>query len=330
MSGGVDSSVAAYLLLKDGYEVIGATIRFFGDSSKMILDAKNVCDRLGIKHVVLDFSDDFKKYVIDDFINKYQDCMTPNPCVECNRYLKFKRLYKEANDLGIKYIATGHYAKALGGKIIRSDSLKDQTYFLYGIDKEIVPYIIFPLADYVDKEDIRDIAREIGLEVSEKKDSQDICFISDSYSAFLEENMSSKPIGGDFILKDGTVLGKHKGLIYYTIGQRKGLGIGYSKPLYVVGFDKLNNRVILGDEEDLYSSECLIDNINLLSEIPSEVLIKVRYAAPLAKAKVERIDHDRLRVIFDNKIKSVTKGQSLVMYDQSNQLIGGGIIKEVK
>lgn len=330
MSGGVDSAVAALLLKNKGYEVVGATMILTENEEKNnqnVIDAKAVCDKLGILHYTLDLRKEFKKYVIDNFINSYKNGTTPNPCIECNRYIKFDLLYDKAKELGIDIIATGHYAKMEDGHIVRSDSPKDQTYFLYGINKDLVDHILFPLGDVKNKDEIREIALKNDLVVATKKDSQEICFVeNDNYGKFLEENLDKLPDIGDFILKDGTVIGKHKGLMYYTIGQRKGLNISYKTPLYIIDMDYENNSIILGDESDLYKEVLTITNINLLEDYSDNLTCKIRYRTPEVPCKIEVLSTNELLIKFERPVKSITKGQSAVLYS-NNILVGGGIIK---
>ena len=338
MSGGVDSSVAAYLLQKEGYEVVGLTMSLFKSnkeegctSSKVVEDAAKVCKKLGIEHHVVDYQDKFKCHIINYFINSYLNAETPNPCVECNKYLKFGLMWEEAKKLNCDYIATGHYAAIIDNKLCRIDSPKDQTYFLYQIDKDLLNKILFPLQNYTNKDEIRRIAASIGLEVHDKKDSQDICFIeSNDYTEYLEENLDKLPNKGNFILKDGTIIGEHKGIIYYTIGQRKGLGISYQHPLYVTNINKQTNEITLGKEEDLYSTQIEITNINILvDEIPSNAKAKIRYRYDLTPCTIEKKDEDTLLITFNEPVKSATIGQSLVIYD-NNVCIGGGKITNIK
>ena len=338
MSGGVDSSVAAYLLQKEGYEVVGLTMSLFKSnkeegctSSKVVEDAAKVCQKLGIEHHVVDYQDKFKCHIINYFINSYLNAETPNPCVECNKYLKFGLMWEEAKKLNCDYIATGHYAAIIDNKLCRIDSPKDQTYFLYQIDKDLLNKILFPLQNYTNKDEIRRIAASIGLEVHDKKDSQDICFIeSNDYTEYLEENLDKLPNKGNFILKDGTIIGEHKGIIYYTIGQRKGLGISYQHPLYVTNINKQTNEITLGKEEDLYSTQIEITNINILvDEIPSNAKAKIRYRYDLTPCTIEKKDKDTLLITFYEPVKSATIGQSLVIYD-NNVCIGGGKITNIK
>lgn len=329
MSGGVDSSVAAYLLKKEGYEVIGLTMSLFPSNNETsIEDAKIVCSKLNIKHYVFDFSKEFNNKVIKNFIKCYQNAQTPNPCIECNKYLKFGLMWQKAQELNCDYIATGHYAAIKDNKLCRIDSPKDQSYFLYKIDKSILPHILFPLNKYINKDEIRKIAEKQNLCVYNKKDSQDICFIPhNDYTSFLEQNLDNLPNKGDFIYH-GEVIGQHKGLIYYTIGQRKGLGISYLHPLYVISLNKENNQVILGDEEELYTKIVNITDINILvDKLPSKAQAKIRYKSKLTSCNIEIIDNNNLRIIFDEPVKSVTPGQSLVLYD-NDIVLGGGIIKE--
>ena len=333
MSGGVDSSVAAFLLKEEGYEVIGVTMSLFNQTEeareKQIGDAKRVCEKLGIEHYVVDYQEDFNKNIIKDFIDNYLNGKTPNPCIICNKKFKFGALWEKAKELNCEYIATGHYANTINGNIYRMDSPKDQSYFLYQINKEVIPHILFPLNKFNNKDEIRNIAtRENLVEVAEKKDSQDICFIEDgNYSKFLEENLSLLPDQGDFVLTTGEIIGKHKGIIYYTIGQRKGLGISYKHSLYVVNIDTKNNRVILGTEEELYKKIVYIDNINLhTEEIPNNLQAKTRFRSDLYPCRIELLDNNSIKVIFDKPVKSPTPGQSLVLYNDQ-MLVGGGIIK---
>lgn len=329
MSGGVDSSVAAYLLKKEGYEVIGLTMSLFPkENDTSIIDAKQVCQKLNIEHYIVDYTKEFNNKVIKNFIKCYQNAQTPNPCIECNKYLKFGLMWQKAQELNCDYIATGHYAAIKDNKLCRIDSPKDQSYFLYKIDKSILPHILFPLNKYINKDEIRKIAEEQNLCVYNKKDSQDICFIPhNDYSSFLEQNLDNLPNKGDFIYH-GKVIGQHKGLIYYTIGQRKGLGISYLHPLYVISLNKENNQVILGDEEELYTKIVNITDINILvDKLPSKAQAKIRYKSKLTSCNIEIIDNNNLRIIFDESVKSVTPGQSLVLYD-NDIVLGGGIIKE--
>ena len=379
MSGGVDSSVSAILLKKQGYDVIGATMRLWeapiakekednqknenlislsqNEISDAIKDAKSVCEKLGIEHHVIDLRDEFKEKVIDNFICTYMCAKTPNPCVECNKFMKFKAFYEFAQKLGCEYIATGHYAKIEYSEEYNQYVLKkanaqgkDQSYFLYGIDKKILPHILFLLADFEDKEDIRKIAEENGLEVARKKDSQEVCFIPDNdYIGFIKnnkeiaqsklkntkrlkanspENNNSFDKVGNIVLQNGEILGKHNGLINYTVGQRKGLGISYKEPLYVLKLSKEKNEVIVGVEKDLYSLKLEANELNFLLDIDLskeiEIEAKVRYRSLPAKA-ILKVENGTAKVKFLNPQRAITPGQSVVFY-LNNVVLGGGKI----
>jgi tRNA-uridine 2-sulfurtransferase len=341
MSGGVDSSVSALLLKNEGYEVIGVTLELFSGSSccniDTYIDAKNVCNQLGIPHFTYNYKDEFKKHVIDDFICCYANCRTPNPCIECNKYMKFGFMYEKAKELGCKYIATGHYAKTeysekYGRWVLKkSKSIrKDQSYVLWNMPKDLVEHVLFPLADYEEKEEIRKIARENNLKVANKPDSEDICFVPDgNYKKFLENNSDIKPVEGNIVDKSGKVLGKHTGLYNYTIGQRKGLGISNKVPLFVVGFNKAKNEVIVGEEKDLYADKIEVKEVNLIlvDEIKDwmEVEVKTRYTTKMAKARIKQED-DKIKVEFYEPQRAVTPGQSAVFYVEDIVVGGGKII----
>ena len=340
MSGGVDSSVSALLLKNEGYEVIGTTLELFAGSSccniETYIDAKNVCNSIGIPHFTYNYKDEFKKYVIEDFINCYANCKTPNPCIECNKYMKFGLMYEKAKELGCKYIATGHYAKTeysekYGRWVLKKSNAgkKDQSYVLWNIPKDLIEYILFPLADFENKDEIRKIARENNLKVANKPDSEDICFVPDgNYKKFLENNSCLKPKEGNIVNSEGKILGKHTGLYNYTIGQRKGLGISNSVPLFVIGFNKDKNEVIVGEEEKLYKKEILVSDINLLlfDKIDEwlEVEVKTRYSSKQAKAKIKQ-EGKYIKVLFDEPQRAITPGQSAVFYID-DIVVGGGKI----
>lgn len=342
MSGGVDSSVSALLLKNDGYDVVGATLELFAGSSccniNTYIDAKNVCSQIGIPHFTFNYKDEFKKYVIDDFINCYANCKTPNPCIECNKYMKFGIMYEKAKEMGCEYIATGHYAKTeyskkYGRWVLKKSNAgkKDQSYVLWNIPKDLIEHIVFPLGDFESKDEIRKIASENNLKVANKPDSEDICFIPDgNYKKFLENNSDIKPKEGNIVDSKGKVLGKHTGLYNYTIGQRKGLGISNPVPLFVLGFNPLKNEVIVGEEAELYKKEITVSDINLLlvDEIKTqmEVTVKTRYSSKEAKAKIIQ-DGTNIKVIFDEPQKAITPGQSAVFYVDDIVLGGGKIVE---
>ena len=343
MSGGVDSSVSAILLKEQGYEVIGITMKLFEgeiDGSccniSSTMDAKRVCDYLQIPHYTLNFKDEFKEYVIDDFINCYTNCKTPNPCIECNKYLKFGSMYQKSQELKCEYIATGHYAKIEYSERYKQNVLKkanavakDQSYVLYNIPKELLDKLKLPLGIYNSKEEIRKIAEQYNLPVAHKPDSEDICFIpSGDYKAFLENNSDIKSIKGNIVDINGNVLGTHTGLYKYTIGQRKGIGIPNITPLYVIGFNKEKNELIVGDEKELYKKEFIVSDVNwlLFDKLEKELIVnvKTRYSSNAYKAKIIPY-RNNIKVIYDEPQKSITAGQSAVFYI-NDIVIGGGKI----
>ena len=341
MSGGVDSSVSALLLKEQGYEVLGTTMELFAGSSccntNTYIDAKNVCNQIGVPHFIYNFKDEFKKYVIDDFINCYSNCLTPNPCIECNKFMKFGLMYEKAKELGCEYIATGHYAKTEYSEkydrwVLKKSKAgkKDQSYVLWNIPKNLVEHVVFPLANFESKDEIRKIAKENNLKTANKPDSEDICFIPDgNYKRFLEENSNLKPRKGNIVHVNGTVLGKHNGLYNYTIGQRKGLGISYKEPLFVVGFNRAKNEVIVGEKEYIYKTEMIVKNINLLLvdkiEDSMRVSVKTRYSSKEEMATIEMVDDDTIKVVFENPVARITPGQSAVFY-LDDIVVGGGKI----
>ena len=293
----------------------------------------------GIPHYTLNFKDEFKKCVVNDFIDCYQNAKTPNPCIECNKHLKFNYFYKKALELGCDYIATGHYAKQEFSEkynqhvLKKSNAIKkDQTYFLYNIPKDVISRILFPLQDFTDKSEIRKIAEDHGLLIAKKPDSQEICFVPDNdYASFLLRHMNKKVKLGNIVTTKGEVLGKHKGLIYYTIGQRKGLGISYKEPLYVVKLDARKNEVIVGTEKELYSKVLYAENLNftLFEELESamKVKAKIRYRAKEADATIYPDKEGRVKVEFEEPQRAITPGQSVVFYI-NDIVLGGGKITE--
>ena len=347
MSGGVDSSVSAILLKEQGYDVIGITMKLFeGElegsccSLSSSFDAKRICDYLQIPHYTLNFTEDFNKYVIQDFIENYKKCRTPNPCIECNKYLKFGTMYKKAQELECDFIATGHYAKIEYDEKYNQNVLKkanaiskDQSYVLYSMPSYLLDKVLFPLGVFNSKDEIREIARKHNLPVANKPDSEDICFVpGGNYKEFLEKNSDIKSKQGNIVDTQGNILGTHTGLYKYTIGQRKGLGISNKTPLYVVGFNEDKNELIVGEEMQLYKKEFVVSDVNFLlfDEIKSPMYleVKTRYSAKSHKAKLIREKND-IRVIFDEPQKSITPGQSAVFYD-NDIVIGGGKIVTVQ
>lgn len=337
ISGGVDSATSCLILKEMGYDVAGCNINFIEKEDTINPDAKSVCESLNIPFYHFDLYDDFKEKVIKNFYESYNNGKTPNPCVLCNKYFKFGKLLDFALENGYEYIATGHYAKVEYSEkynryiLKKANNLaKDQSYFLYQIKKEALSHIIFPLEDYSSKDDVRNKAKEASLGVSQKKDSLDICFIPDKdYKAYLINNNYVKVKPGNIILSNGTILGKHNGLFNYTIGQRKGLGIAYSEPLFVLGFDFNKNNLIVGTEKELYKKEIVITDVNLLLfdkiDDGSRFNVRVRYQGKDNKATLYNLG-EKIRIIFDEPIKSPTPGQSAVIY-LDDIVVGGGIIE---
>lgn len=340
MSGGVDSAAAALLLKQAGYEVIGVTFRLWmGEGSgteESIKDAAKICERLELEHTVLDLESCFHREVIGRFIESYECGETPNPCVECNRRIKFSKMLELADELGIKYVATGHYAKiektADGRYLLKkaTDEKKDQSYFLYSLTEEQLSRVLFPLGDYT-KAEVRAIAEENGFVNARKRDSQDICFVKDGdYAAFIEEYTGKSFPQGDFIDAKGNVLGKHRGVIRYTVGQRKGLGISLGKHAFVCAKNVQDNTVTLGDNEELFSDTltardaCFILDIDIGE--PFRATARIRNTQKETPCVVTRTDTAHFRVDFDTPQRAISRGQSVVLYD-GNAVLGGGRIE---
>lgn len=331
LSGGVDSSVAAALLKKQGYEVIGITFKFVENFDGE--DAVKVAETLGIEHHIIDYRDIFKEKVINKFLNDYKSGITPNPCVVCNKNVKLRFLLDEMYKFNADYIATGHYAKIDNGRLYKSvDRNKDQTYFLSQITKEELSKILLPL-EGIDKEEVRKIAKEIGLTNALKKDSTDVCFINQKFSEYISSNIKSTP-GNIINIENNEVLAKHKGLSYYTIGQRRGLDIGGTEGrCYVVGKNIEKNilYVAIGDNSDaLISDSAVIGDVNLfINEDVKKCTAKFRYRQEEEPVEVEHLNENEVLVKYPQGIKSVTPGQACVFYN-GEECLGGGIIKEVR
>ena len=335
MSGGVDSSVAAFLTKQNGYKLKGVTLSLEVGSEGDISDAKKVAERMGFPHEVLNLREEFQKEVIDRFIDAYENSRTPNPCVICNKYIKFGRLLDYAEENGYSHTATGHYAQieCVNGRYILKkgvDKTKDQSYVLYSLTQEQLKHSLFPLGS-LSKNEVREIALENGFVNAKKKESQDICFVPDGdYAGFIERYLGKTYPEGNFVDFDGNVLGRHKGLIRYTIGQRKGLGLALPKPMYVCKLCTDNNSVMLGDNADLFSNTLDAYDINLIttdkldSSIKAEA--KVRYSQNAQKATVWQTDDNELHIEFDEPQRAITSGQAVVLYD-GETVIGGGTIK---
>ncbi len=345
MSGGVDSSVAAYLLPQAGYVVPGATMTLYrshgehpdgstGDTQD-VTDARAICHKLGIPHITYDMGEVFCHCVIEDFIRVYEDGGTPNPCVTCNKTVKFGALWEAVRADGADAIATGHYARIRkeGDRYLlckAADESKDQSYFLWRLPRDLLPRILFPLGDMT-KPEIRALAAEQGFETAHKSDSQDICFVPDGdYAGFMEGYTGRTSEEGDFVDTEGRVLGRHKGIIHYTVGQRKGLGIALGAPAFVCGKDPVTNRVVLGKNEDLLTREVHVENVNLLSadsiDTPMAVTARIRSTHKGAPASVVMTGADTALVTFDEPQRAACAGQSCVFYD-GDVVVGGGIIR---
>ena len=339
MSGGVDSAMSAHVLKSRGYDVTAVNCCFYkneNDDGKAVEDARAVSEKLGIDFTVKDMTAPFRDKVIEGFIDTYIKGGTPNPCIVCNRLLKFGAMLDEALREGFDYIATGHYARierdeTTGRYLLKKglDPYKDQSYVLYCLTQHQLSHTLFPLGEMT-KNEVREKAEELGLVNAKKGDSQDICFIPDGdYAAFIEGYTKRSFPNGDFVTVDGRVLGTHKGIIRYTVGQRKGLGLALPAPMYVKEKDTVNNKVILSDNESLFSRELYADNINLITcdrlEEPIRVKAKIRYAHKEQWATVTQEGEDRLRIVFDEPQRAAAKGQSVVLYDEDT-VVGGGII----
>jgi tRNA-specific 2-thiouridylase len=351
MSGGVDSSVAAALLLRQGYEVIGITMQIWPDKDRpanakdggccslaAVDDARRVADILGIPYYVLNFKEIFERTVIDNFVAEYMEGRTPNPCIECNRHLKFEAMLEKALSMEIDFIATGHYARRVyddaSGRYLLKKSVteeKDQTYALYTITQQQLAHTLFPIGEYR-KEDIRRMAQELKLPVFDKPDSQEICFIpDDDYGRYIRENTGMKIREGDFIDRAGNRIGSHKGIPFYTIGQRKGLGKAFGKPMFVAAINASTNEITLDSEDGILTDSLRIGELSLVHLLPEELPesfrmdVKIRYSAKATPATVRLLQDGSAQIVFDKPQRAITPGQSAVLYD-GDILIGGGVI----
>ncbi len=343
LSGGVDSTTAALLLKNRGFEVIGFYFDVLGTNEEGLQDAKKLAEKLNIDFYNMDVSSEFDKEIIQNFCEEYCNGRTPNPCTRCNPLIKFKKLTDLADNLGAYYIATGHYARIFHDEknnlfYIRKgkNQKKDQSYMLYGLSQDVLSRLIFPLGDIEDKEETRKLSRSFDMPNAETKDSQEICFIDENvenHISYMERRGVHSP-SGDFVDADGNVLGKHRGIMHYTIGQRKGLGIALGKPAFVTAIDAKNNCIVLGNNEDLFKTEVYSESNAFAVPEQTEVLlksggieveVKIRYASKPAEAKIERLPDGRILTVFKEGQRAVTPGQSIVFYVGEN-VIGGGII----
>jgi tRNA-specific 2-thiouridylase len=343
MSGGVDSSVAAALLVRQGYDCVGVTMKLFEDGAELpdrpccsldsTSDARRVSQQLGMPHYVLNMVDHFGRDVIADFVAEYARGRTPIPCVRCNTFTKFSDLLAKADDIDAPFIATGHYARVADGRLLRgSDNAKDQTYFLWGIDKAVIPRLMLPVGDLT-KTETRQIARDLELpRVADKQESQEICFVPDGdYLAVLKRELpadSPALTPGPFMLSDGTVIGEHEGFARYTIGQRKALPGGFSEPMFVTAINASKRAVVIGPRNELLGHGLIATNVNWLGDAPSvgeAIGVRVRHRAPIAPAEVIRIDGSEIEVALDEPVAAIAPGQSAVLY-REDVVLGGGFI----
>ncbi|MEO0141806.1 MAG: tRNA 2-thiouridine(34) synthase MnmA [candidate division WOR-3 bacterium] len=336
LSGGVDSSTAAFLLKKNGHSVSGATIFFKGVSNEDVEYARRVCEILDIPYYTFDFADAYQRAIVENFLEEYQSGRTPNPCVRCNQLIKFGLFLNKALEMGFEKIATGHYAR-LEEKdgvylLKRGRDKNEQSYFLYRLNQKQLSKILLPLGEFT-KEEVRNIARKMNLPTHQRKKSQDVCFLPDTdYVVYLKNIIPEKK--GPILNQEGKKIGEHRGIVYYTYGQRKRLGISHSKPLYVVKIDAENNAIYVGEKKDVYKRELIASNFNFIYDFdlskPIKVLAKARYFAPLSPATVRIIPGTplKVRVTFEKPQWALTPGQSVVFY-KDDILLGGGIIEEV-
>ncbi len=350
MSGGVDSSVAALLLKRQGYDVVGVTMQIWQEESPTVTaaqggccgfdaaeDARRVADVLDIPHYVMNFRKEFREKVMDYFVSEYLAGRTPNPCIACNRYVKWESLLRRSMEIGADYIATGHYAGIIrlknGRFAVRNavTTKKDQTYALYSLTQEHLAHTLMPVGDYT-KEEIRQIAEEAGLPVAHKPDSQEICFIPDNdYAAFIDREAKERvPKPGNFVTTDGQVLGRHLGITHYTVGQRKGLNLAMGRPVFVKEIRPDTNQVVIGEADEVFGGSLVCGHINYMGmedlKEPREALAKIRYGHTGEKCVMERIGEDRIKCVFQKPVRAITPGQAVVFYEDGYVLGGGTIL----
>lgn len=332
MSGGIDSSAAAVILKDDGYDVTGYTFRINGVTSDAVERASSICKKLGIPHIYSDITSEFYNKVIQYFKTEYENGRTPNPCIRCNREIKFGLIFDYAMSNGFDYASTGHYASIINkdnryylGKAI--DESRDQTYFLYVLKENQLKHILFPL-NGIPKSKAREICSNAGLLPANSKESREICFVPENYKIYLKEKLGAKSISGNFVSKSGELLGKHNGILNYTVGQRKGLGIHLGKPGYIMSINSMNGDISIGDETDLYTNELLISEISFVNgQIPKSDLlyVKIRYSALKARITDWVQENGILKILTYEKMRAVTPGQSAVIYN-GDIVVGGGVI----
>lgn len=350
MSGGVDSSVAAYLLKKQGYDVIGVTMQIWQDEEvttqaenegccglSAVEDARKVANSLELPYYVMNFKQEFKENVMDYFVEEYLQGRTPNPCIACNRYVKWESLLTRSIEIGADFIATGHYARVVqmenGRYTLRmsATAAKDQTYALYNLTQDQLSKTLMPVGEYT-KDEIRQIALEMKLSVANKPDSQEICFIPDNdYASFIDDAAGDRVQGiGNFVTADGEILGQHKGITHYTIGQRRGLNLAMGYPVFVTEIRVATNEVVIGENADVFTSVLICNNINYMLmpklDEPRKVLAKIRYSHKGTMCLIEKIGDDLVQCTFDEPVRAVTPGQAVVFYEDEFVLGGGTII----